>query len=155
MSDVVPIRFVVRFAESTPCTDPECKRVGCATLRFGYKLPSGEEVAEQPGDAYFLEAEDIAKHLRHCAWSNCDGRHLYVVMPRDPSGYSRHWSPDNRASNCMLPEDREHRCWVSHGDPAAGTLHVDKAGRTCTAGAGSIALPHWHGFLHNGTLRRC
>jgi hypothetical protein len=29
-------------------------------------------------------------------------------------------------------------------------VHVDKAGATCTAGAGSIIAGDWHGFLHNG-----
>ena len=37
--------------------------------------------------------------------------------------------------------------WVTDG-----TLHVDKNGVTCAAGAGSIALPNLHGFLHNGHL---
>jgi hypothetical protein len=52
--------------------------------------------------------------------------------------------------------DKTHRCWVRHGDPDKGEpVHVDKAGHTCAAGAGSIATPGYHGFLHNGQLTSC
>lgn len=76
-----------------------------------------------------------------------DGRSLSVVLPNGD-----HWFIDNRASNCTKPEDKIHRCWIRHGRPEDGTLHVDKAGDTCTAGAGSIAVDGYHGFLHNGYL---
>lgn len=75
-----------------------------------------------------------------------DGR---AIECKTPGG---DWWIDNRASNCTMPDDRVHRCWVRHGRPEDGTLHVDKNGHTCAAGAGSIALPKWHGFLHNGVL---
>jgi hypothetical protein len=39
---------------------------------------------------------------------------------------------------------------VKHG--TAPNLHVDKAGLTCQAGAGSILCGNYHGFLHNGEL---
>ena len=74
-----------------------------------------------------------------------DGRALIVITP---SG--RLWSIDSRASNCTLPQDNVHRCWVRHGRPEDGTLHVDKNGHTCQAGAGSIDVPGYHGFLHHG-----
>lgn len=45
---------------------------------------------------------------------------------------------------------RPHKCWVRHGEPP--DLHVDKAGVTCNAGAGSILSGDYHGFLHNGFL---
>jgi hypothetical protein len=51
-----------------------------------------------------------------------------------------------------MKDDNIHRCWVRHGRPEDGTLHVDKAGNTCRAGAGSIDTGKWHGFLHNGEL---
>ena len=51
-----------------------------------------------------------------------------------------------------MPGDDVHRCWVRHGRPEDGTLHVDKNGQTCAAGAGSIQTHNWHGFLHNGVL---
>ncbi|WP_316172391.1 hypothetical protein [Bradyrhizobium sp. SZCCHNRI2049] len=76
-----------------------------------------------------------------------DGRSLVVKCP---DGWD--WMIDARASNCTLPNDDTHHCWVRHGKPEDGTLHVDKAGNTCAAGAGSIMTPNWHGFLHHGML---
>lgn len=78
-------------------------------------------------------------------WDNCDGRHLQVVLPN-----GRVWEIDGRASNCTLPEDRRHRCWVRHGTPPQVT--VDKVGQTCAAGAGSILSGSYHGFLRDGVL---
>lgn len=75
-----------------------------------------------------------------------DGRHLVCVTP------AGHWRIDSRASNCTMIDDDEHRCWIRHGSPEAGDLHVDKNGKTCAAGAGSIQMGSWHGFLHNGVL---
>lgn len=75
-----------------------------------------------------------------------DGRYLICETP------GGQWSIDSRASNCTMPEDNEHRCWVRHGKPEDGTLHVDKNGLTCAAGAGSIMARNWHGYLHNGAL---
>lgn len=76
-----------------------------------------------------------------------DGRSLVVILPT-----KQPWHIDHRASNCTMPDDNEHRCWVRHGKPEDGTLHVDKNGHTCAAGAGSIAVPGYHGFLHHGKL---
>lgn len=76
-----------------------------------------------------------------------DGRCLVVKLP---DGHD--WIIDSRCSNCTKPDNNEHFCWVRHGRPEDGTLHVDKKGDTCSAGAGSIATPNWHGFLHNGYL---
>lgn len=75
-----------------------------------------------------------------------DGRCLSV---RTPGG---DWTIDVRANNCTLPHDQTHKCWVRHGRPEDGTLHVDKNGHSCSAGAGSIAMGSYHGFLHNGIL---
>jgi hypothetical protein len=78
-----------------------------------------------------------------------DGKCLVVVCP---DGYE--WMIDGRASNCTMPEDggpfeSSHRCWVRHGEPP--NLTVDKAGRTCAAGGGSIMSRNgYHGFLRNG-----
>lgn len=79
------------------------------------------------------------------AGPNTDGRFLIVRMP---NGHD--WMIDSRCSNCTLPEDDDHRCWVRHGEPP--NLTVDKNGRTCSAGAGSIQSGNWHGFLRNGEL---
>lgn len=78
-----------------------------------------------------------------------DGLAVACILPT-----GRWWYIDGRASNCTMPNDTEHRCWVRHGTKG-GTLHVDKNGLTCQAGAGSIAVPNFHGFLHNGELYSC
>jgi hypothetical protein len=77
-------------------------------------------------------------------WDNKTDGHLTVITP------GGEWNIDQRASNCTLPYDRLHRCWVRHGEPPM--VHVDKAGHTCAAGAGSILLQNYHGFLHYGNL---
>lgn len=61
------------------------------------------------------------------------------------------WYIDSRASNCDMPNDDKHRCWVRHGT-VGERVHVDKNGLTCHAGAGSIRTSHWHGFLHSHQL---
>lgn len=74
-----------------------------------------------------------------------DGRSLIVKCP---DGHD--WMIDARARNCTMPTDNTHHCWVRHGRPEDGNLHVDKSGVTCGAGAGSIDTGKYHGFLHNG-----
>lgn len=73
-----------------------------------------------------------------------------ALMVRCPDGHD--WTVDGRASNCTRPEDDTHHCWVRHGDPRECHVTVDKNGDTCSAGAGSIATPKWHGFLRDGRL---
>ncbi|ABE63158.1 hypothetical protein Nham_2366 [Nitrobacter hamburgensis X14] len=88
-----------------------------------------------------------------------DRRYLYPVGAdgrsiacRLPDG--RDWHIDSRASNCTMKDDAGHRCWIRHGT-VGEVIHVDKVGNTCAAGAGSIAVPSFHGFLHHGVLRGC
>jgi len=58
------------------------------------------------------------------------------------------------AANCTAYVDaRPHHCWVREGVPPL--LTVGKTGITCGAGAGSILVPGWHGFLRNGFLEQC
>lgn len=75
-----------------------------------------------------------------------------ILTVKTPGG---DWCIDSKANNCTDPEENTHCCWVRHGSPKDGTLHVDKNGHTCSAGAGSISLPTYHGFLHNGHLITC
>lgn len=79
-----------------------------------------------------------------------DGIALIVKLPN-----GRDWMVDSRASNCTMKDDHKHKCWVRHGDPKTGHVHVDKNGLTCGAGAGSILSGDYHGFLHDGFLVRC
>lgn len=116
----------------------------------------------QPGDLFYLNIDRGEEHYCHGRWTNCDGNHLHCVLPG-----GHHWDIDGRASNCTMKEDTVHRCWVRHGDPTRrlpvgpdgawrnGVIHVDKNGLTCRAGAGSIAVPEFHGFLHHGMLKDC
>jgi hypothetical protein len=79
-------------------------------------------------------------------WDNkTDTDHLTVRLPDGTD-----WCVDSRANNCTLPNDRTHRCWVRHGVPPNVT--VAKDGNTCSAGAGSIKSPNWHGYLRGGEL---
>lgn len=113
------------------------------------------------GDAYYADWYGCAERGGNCVagWTNCDGHHLVVHVP-NPGGHVRPGHPDegywwdtrNRASNCTMKEDTLHRCWVVHGRPEDGNLHVDKAGLSCNAGAGSLDTGRWHGMLQNGWL---
>jgi len=78
-----------------------------------------------------------------------DGRSLVVVLPN-----GHQWAIDSRAANCTLPEDDVHRCWVRTGAAPRITVGKNAPGQTtCSAGAGSIGVPGWHGFLVDGHLR--
>lgn len=79
-------------------------------------------------------------------WAGDDGIHLMVKLIGDHD-----WLVDGPCSNCTR-KGEQHYCWVRHGDPRTGNIHVDKNGNTCAAGAGSIAIPGYHGFLHDGVL---
>lgn len=73
----------------------------------------------------------------------------HCLVVRCPDG--RDWMIDGPASNCTDKQDvgpfgKAHRCWVRHGTPPL--IVVDKKGKTCKAGAGSIDTKHkYHGFL--------
>jgi len=105
-----------------------------------YDSPSG---SPEPGDVFWLPCYGSEGNCPW--WDNCPGRHLHVVLP---NGHS--WDIDSRASNCQMKDDRAHRCWVRSGEPPLVT--ANKNGLTCGAGAGSISVPGYHGFLLNGIL---
>lgn len=108
-----------------------------------YRRPNtGEEWARHelpPGamfDAFWMPA----------AWRGTDGISLVVILP---TGHG--WYVDSEAANCTRPGE-PHHCWVRHGDPRTEPVTVDKNGDTCAAGAGSIAVEGYHGFLRDGIL---
>lgn len=80
-------------------------------------------------------------------WFGFKGPDGHSLVVRTPGG---DWCVDSRASNCSMPDDDKHQCWVRHGTPPRIT--VDKNGNTCNAGAGSIGQKTYHGFLRNGYL---
>lgn len=93
-------------------------------------------------------------------WVNVgpDGLALCVAVPyqsKDGSWRTMEWMPEQRASNCTLKQDGEHHCWVRSGDARKNQCHVDKNGRTCAAGAGSIVMPGWHSFVHGNLVKGC
>lgn len=90
---------------------------------------------------WFLKRESSGPMHR---WPGPDGRVLAVITPGGT------WIIDSRASNCTMPDDNRHSCWVRHGEPPNVT--VDKNGVTCQAGAGSIQSGDYHGFLRGGVL---
>jgi hypothetical protein len=66
--------------------------------------------------------------------------------------YGRDFCPDQRARNCTLPDNDEHKCWVRVGEVPNITIGKT-GGRTCGAGAGSFFFTDaWHGFCENGEL---
>lgn len=106
-----------------------------------------------------------ADWLDHEAWRGPDD---IALMVKTPGG---DWNVDGEASNCTRTQygpkkirgilhqkvwlGRTHYCWIRTGDPRQpATLHVDKGkpGESCAAGAGSIAIGSYHGFLHHGHL---
>jgi hypothetical protein len=122
-------------------------------LKALYNTASGNP---EPGDLHWARWMHFAPDgtsERCFFWDNCNDPRGHLVCEL-PDGHP--WDIEGRASNCTMPEDKTHRCWVRHGDPDKGEpVHVDKAGHTCAAGAGSIATPGYHGFLHNGQLTSC
>lgn len=52
-----------------------------------------------------------------------------------------------------MPGDGDHHCWVRSGDARKNQCNIDKAGRTCGAGAGSIVMPGWHSFITGGFVK--
>lgn len=106
-----------------------------------YDTPSGEL---EPGCLFWADWYDCKERGKcHWGWTNCDGLHLMAVCPN-----GHEWDIDGRASNCTLPDDTTHRCWVRTGTPPIIT--VGKGGITCSAGAGSIMAGDYHGFLQDG-----
>lgn len=125
--------------------DPEGDHKHSGTLRIEWDTPSGKL---EPGCCWVNENAHRSDGQCWSGWTNCDGRHVHVVLPNGSD-----WDLDGRARNCGSPDDTTHRCWVRVGDPEhPETLHVSKDGKTCAAGAGSISAGDYHGFLVHGTL---
>jgi len=116
---------------------PRHRRLDTGEILQG-RLPVGALIARK------VEGQDDT------GWTY-DGGDGFSVMCVTPGG---DWYIDSRARNCGSKNDSKHRCWVRHGTKG-GTLHVDKNGPTCSAGAGSIQCGDFHGFLHNGELYSC
>ena len=110
-------------------------------MRLLDKKPKPEDL--RPGDMWYANVTWYRTDDECPYWDNCDHRHLLVVLPNNQI-HDLH----ARASNCTMPDERTHRCWIVHGTPPVIT--VDKQGNTCKAGAGSIMRGGWHGFIRGG-----
>lgn len=121
------------------CTDAEDRlSAGSYTI---YDTPSGKLT---PGNLFWCDWYGCAENGKCLyGWTNCDGKHLMAILPN-----GHHWDIHSRASNCTMKDDGLHRCWVISG--TVPDITVGKGGVTCGAGAGSIAVPGYHGFLQNG-----
>lgn len=106
---------------------------------------STEDGHLHPGDMYWQPHYYDSQDCWPSGWTNCPGVHLNVMLPNRHS-----WDIDSRASNCTLPTETTHRCWIREGTPPKVT--AGKAGHTCSAGAGSIRSGDYHGFLRDGVL---
>lgn len=135
-----------------PLDEPRATVVGQVVTRvnhqvFTTQLYNTASGRPEPGDLYETDWHPSEK----CPfWANCSGIHLQAILPNGD-----HWDIDSRASNCTMRDDRTHRCWIRTGSAQDGTIHVDKNGPTCAAGAGSIAVEGYHGFLHHGHFTSC
>lgn len=106
------------------------------------RIDTGEEIISRDlpiGAMYYADSE-YQQYYR----PGPDGRTLFVVTP------GGRWDIDSQASNCTMADEKTHYCWVRHGEPPAVT--VDKKGHTCKAGAGSIVMGGFHGYLRNCEL---
>lgn len=128
----------------------KCDNCGLAVPETAKKQVSNERKYDtdsgklEPGCLYYAPWYDDVY------WDNQNTPSLCAILPNGAT-----WCIDGRASNCTMKDDRTHRCWVRHGSPEEGNVHVDKNGHTCAAGGGSIDVPGWHGFLHNGQFNKC
>ncbi len=130
------------LVEATDCMTPFEDSISAPVYR---RMDTGEELSgrDLPVGAMYYVKPEYQQYYR----PGPDGRTLFVMTPGGT------WSPDSRASNCGRPNDDVHFCWVRHGVPPIIT--VDKVGDTCVAGAGSILIGKYHGFLTNGKLTNC
>lgn len=119
-------------------------------------IASGEEVeaGNLPIGALYKIERSVDAGRNDWPPAGTDGLSIACVCIGNSGPDSRHhWYIDYRASNCTMPNDKEHRCWVRKGT-FGEKLTVGKDGKTCGAGAGSFFMDaqRWHGFLIDGVL---
>jgi hypothetical protein len=157
-------RWPLHCACGQAFTDADPMQVNYDTL---YTVTTGERA----GELYTLRDAPVgamwdADWMPGDHWRGPDG---IVLVVRTPGG---DWHIDGECSNCTRtqygPQEidgqwhervwlgKTHQCWPRKGDPRTGTVDVRKEhGDTCSAGAGSIIIGGYHGFLHDGFLTAC
>jgi hypothetical protein len=159
--EMIPVDIIQDDAENPEYSkDQYPKKCSC-----GYEFLENDVWQRFPDSIYRRVDTGEEKGLRewakvpgamyNAAWLNDklsytgpDGQSLVVILPN-----GKEWIIDSPARNCSLPDDKIHKCWVRHG--IAPDITVDKNGHTCSAGAGSILVDDYHGFLRNGFLETC
>lgn len=129
--------MVEKTGEHRSIYSPDC---GTSEIPLWKRLDTGEILTQEefpPGAMWFAPW-----YANYCKAP--DGTCLIV---RTPGG---DWVVDSVASNCTRKDDKIHKCWVREG--IAPNITVGKNGDTCSAGAGSILIEGYHGFLRNGVL---
>jgi hypothetical protein len=134
---------------------------------------------KQTGVEMFTIEDAPVGSIWNAWWLKCnelcgpDGQRLMCKLP---GGHD--WMIDGRANNCdslckscgsayhthnkdgackRFVESHPHKCWVRTGTAGQADFTVGKGkpGESCGAGAGSIIVPGWHGFLTGGMLKQC
>jgi len=137
-------RYTGRYTEfSGGISSPILVRLDTAEERTQRELPIGALWAVEVSPEGIDHSEKYYKNLR-----GDDGHSIVCKLPGDHI-----WYIDGSCSNCDRRQE-PHHCWVRHGT-IGDALTVDKAGNTCSAGAGSVIVDGWHGFLRNGALVPC
>jgi len=152
----------VASGDSWPHDDPRwptsCERCGYVFQRADeWQLFAWHEYAGGGQTFTLAYGEAPVGAMYDAAWlpdnyRGPDGIALAVMCPQKATSKALDWLVDSRASNCTMPDDIVHQCWVRHGDPRTEPVTVDKNGLTCAAGGGSIMIGDWHGFLRDGML---
>jgi len=123
-----------------PISDDEIKHRSC--IEPIYDTESGKL---EPGSLFYNDWLPLNFHF-----DNQIKPHLSCILPN-----GQEWNIDSRASNCTMPDERSHRCWIVDGNPEENNITVSKNGHTCDAGGGSIQAGNYHGFLRNGKFTGC
>jgi hypothetical protein len=144
--------FLIEPIYGDPLPDPDTSKLWPPhRLIVGWTRPDTWEVHRHNRD-FGAGAMFYAIWLpRNWTWENEDRPHLHLRCPNG-TGRTSDWDIDSRASNCELPHDNVHRCWVIEGTPPLITVSKGRRGQSCRAGAGSIQLEHFHGMLRQGIL---
>jgi hypothetical protein len=88
--------------------------------------------------------------------SNCDSPCQHCGKPHYLHNAASRVPGQPNAANCTNYEDAHpHKCWVRTGTPPKLTVGKGRPGESCSAGAGSILVAGWHGYLRNGVLEQC
>jgi hypothetical protein len=116
-----------------------------------FSRPDGNLVVLRNDDKIYGDAARRPGDMWDAYWmpvKGPDGKSLCVICPDGSE-----WWIDGPASNCDRKDDPIHRCWNRIGEPPNITVGKGYQGQsTCNAGAGSIMVKGYHGFLQNGAF---